>query len=331
MTIFHNAKIICKDANPSDYHKNVERGNPSFVMSSHQLANFSTNPARWLKGFSPKDSDSKIFGRLLDCMVLTPQDFPKRYTVKPLYYTDKDGKEKKWNGNATVCREWMEAQTDKEIISAYDLEEVGAAMKSIREDEAARVFIDQSDRQVWMEAEYRDKATGLIIKVKILIDIFPWTASPFAECIGDLKSGTFAAPRFWHKPTFNYNWHKQAALYVDVAKAACPDRRFEDFRHIIVENYEPFTVEKVILSAEFLNVGRVAYQSALQRYAQCLATNDWPGYMPTDRHWEGWSIVEPEPWMLVQTDIPEIQEPTEQTVNRSAFITDGGQLSELAS
>src|SRR5947208_389590 len=100
---FQNAKIICTGADPAKYHTRAEpRGSLGFVMGVSQLREFQKCPDRWLRGYNPPDSTAKEFGSLLDCIALTPKQFPVRYAVQPeSYFHQKDKIEKDWHNGAS--------------------------------------------------------------------------------------------------------------------------------------------------------------------------------------------------------------------------------------
>ncbi len=160
-------------------------------------------------------------------------------------------------------------------------------------------FLNDAARSVFVAAQYTDRATGLIIPVKILVDAAPHPAGEFAKMLGDVKTAASAHPGAWSRKVFEQKYHVQAALYLDVWASARPAEDRTDFAHLIQENYHPFQPAHRILSGEFIELGRMKYQNALARYAKCLASGIWPGYDDDQReHWNGWPFTHPEPWML---------------------------------
>lgn len=87
-------------------------------LGSTDLSVLHNRPADWFYGsrHNPhrgerKVSDEMAFGSALHVLLLEGEDAYRRtVSVKPATYIDaKTGEEKPWNGNATVCKDWLEA------------------------------------------------------------------------------------------------------------------------------------------------------------------------------------------------------------------------------
>lgn len=303
-----NAKIVGVGIDPEIYHRQelgIERGNPSFVMGRSELMEFARNPRRWLAGYSSKDTDASDWGSLMDCRVLDRNRFKSKYAVAPAVYSA-DGRkkgdplvEKPWNRNATYCREWEEAQnvSGRTVIKAAELTESDEAIKALFADPDIAQVINGSDHQVMVVAEYIDRETGIVVPVKILLDIVPGESSGYQKQLFDLKTSVSADPARWPRIVFERGYHVQAAFYLDIYVAATGEDRLE-FGHIVQENFAPFETSKMVLSQEFLNMGREAYIHALRKYCQCLKTNEWPSYPPAHLNIRGWNYSDPEAWMI---------------------------------
>lgn len=316
-----NAEIVAVGANVDDYHNNgdIKRGHPDYAMSSGALREFRRCPARWQKGYQPPETDSKSFGSLLDCLVLTPEQFDLRYAVRPSTYRNEKGEEKPFNLNATACKEWVASQGNVEIIHRDDLAEAQAARDSLTADTIIRAFIICSDTQVHIKAEWKDKETGLVVPVKALLDLVPHKDSTFSKSFGDLKTTRNAALMPWTRWCFQAGYHQQMAFYGDMLRAATGEDRVNAC-FLLVENYPPFQTAKRFLSEDFLEIGRLEYQSALKLYCACLKEGRWLSYDDNDENCDGWSLVSHLPWMSIEEQFspkfipPEPVEETEDIV-----------------
>lgn len=316
--IFSNAKIVDQDVDPREYHAtDIARGNPAFVMTRSQLCAFALNPRRWLDGYERPDASCLEWGSLIDALVLG--GFDDRYVTCPTEYTDKDGKQKPWNWNATACKEWRAKHDGKEPLKSSErLKAVTAVNRLTNMDWVRNLVMGRDTRkQVLIEAEYHDRNTGLVIPFKALLDIV--TDSPIA----DLKTARSANPMLWAKHAFYNGYHVQGALNLDLFNAATGEER-TDFLNIVQENYPPYHVpdEPFLYSAEFLQLGRDFYTLALRRYADCLKENRWPSYS-SNSVIPGCVIIEPEPWMLkvsAQTMDYQEDETTPEPVNLGDII-----------
>ncbi len=117
----------------------------------------------------------------------------------------------------------------------------------------------------------RDPETGLLCRIRIdrmLND----------GILIDLKSsGTGIDEDEWSKKIFNMNYHVQAAFYNAVASWAF-GAQFDKFIHICVENTPPYDVAIWKIDFGTLELGEYIFRKELDRLAQCIETDKFPGY-----------------------------------------------------
>lgn len=300
--MFRNAKIKSVNSEPSKYHSdNALRGEAGFIVSSSMLKSFLHCPSRWREGYESHESESKKFGSLFDCRLLTPKQFESRFAIKPTTYIEtKTNEEKPWNANSNVCKAWLAENDGFEIISAKELNEVDTAIKRFRTDEILSTFIAASDFQVWLTGEWIDQKTGLTIPVKALLDIVPRLDTEFGKSLGDLKTVRSGNQSAFVRQIYQYGWHAQAAFYRDFYIAATGEDR-PNWCFCGVENYAPWQPFRRLLSENFMGIGRATYQQALRLYAHCLKSGEWPGYDDHADSCGGWSLAEALPYMEFET------------------------------
>lgn len=298
MTI-QNAKIYGKQVNPDDYHsygaeKDI-KGSKNFIMSRSDLMEFDHCPHRWVSGFEKKRTDALSYGQMIDCYMLDRDRFDDAFIVRPDTYENDKGEIKKWNNNSNTCRAWN-AETLKSgmgIISEADLKTCNDAKESLMQDSIIKSFIESSDKQVMIVAEWKDEL-GIIVPLKCLIDLVPREG----QYLGDLKTCRTAANSTWAREIYNYGYHVQAAFYVDMYYAATGEAR-DGFVHIIQENYPPYEPGRRLLSEEFIEMGQAIYKNALKNYCSCINHNNWTGYdNDPNKQIDGFTIVDPELWMI---------------------------------
>lgn len=282
------------------------RGDANRVMSRTELKRFMRCPSRWLVGGVDEDTDSKDNGALIDCLALTPKQFPNQYAVTPPMYpcepTKKDPRtEKPWNRNANFCSAWEEEQAAAGRIAITPAEETKArkAVNRLMDNPKIAEVMDGAAFQVPLVVDYADESTGLVIPIKCLIDIVPKSHPRY---LADLKTTKDAHRSKWPKEVYNYWYDAQAALYLDAWNVCREDRR-DVFLHLKQENFPPFETATQPLSEDFIIDGRKRYMAALELYCQCLFTNNWPDYdAPAPGTWsmDGFGpVCEPEPWMIL--------------------------------
>ncbi len=311
-----NCRVIGSGIDVSVYlrrDESIERGNLAYVMSNSELREVATNPARWLAGMANDETKQTEWGTLVDALALDGAGFEKRFAIAPATYPAKESAkkdaamiEKPWNWNANYCGEWRDGQerAGKIVVKNADFEAGKQAAEALLEDPRISTLIQDSDKQVMVTGEYHDRETKLTIPLRGLIDIVPTLESTYSKSLGDLKTCTFAAPNAWPKVVFERGYHTQAALYLDLYTAATGEDRI-DFVHVLQESFSPYAVGRRVLSAEFIELGRVQYISALQRYCACLKADVWPGY-DDGAPLNGWTLVHPVAWMLAVENPPMI-------------------------
>lgn len=325
MSIFSNAKIVCHTASPNQYaEEKEERGSPKLTVRAHVLSEILRNPRRWRNGYQSPESKAKEYGELLDCLALTPMQWPRRFVVEPQTYpapashekvkkgTIAEGDPLPWNNNATICKTWSDEQKRKGLtLVDFELNgKVHAALRVLQADPKASELLKSGVAQVWVAAEYKDKQTGLVVPVKCLIDLVPLADHPlYGEYLVDLKTSKSAAPGWFARDVYKYGYDLQAAWYLDLYNAASGEQRI-DFAHIVQENFPPYETRVPILGRRFVERGRLRYHAALEVYCRCVCSGHWPGY---DVSGCDWPITEPEEWMLSFENVypPEMQKEPE--------------------
>lgn len=271
----------------------LKRGDAKFTVRSHVLAEVVRNPMRWLMGYESPESKAKEFGEVLDCLALTPTQWPKRFCMlpedAPRRPSDRQRNAKKPSPETLASIEWWDDFNDRTSGASIITNELNAtvhgALQRLKDNGKIAAFLGSGMTQAWVVGYYRDPETGLEVPTKALIDIVPKAEDPiFGEMLGDLKSTRNAEPRQFAKDCFRYRYHMQAAWYLDHWNAATGESR-NQFLHVVVENFAPFECRMPLLSQRFIDHGRLLYQAALALYCKCLSLNRWPSYDPLGKEW----------------------------------------------
>lgn len=327
--MLQNCRIISVNTPIATYLKeDAKRGDPNFVMSRSHLRQIALNPRRWLNGYGEDEPDTKAttWGSLVDCLLLQPDQFESCYAVTPAkYQTDSlkcpscgsisDAKkcrtcnierekttvEKDWTKQSSHCQEWEEKQiaSGKTPITSQLWKEATNAVNVLRNEPEIAELIDCSQKQVLVMGEWVDSATQLVVPVKGLLDLVPdKNHANWGKSLGDLKTSKTANPARWARECFDRGYDWQASWFLDLYIAATKEDRCE-WVHVLQENYHPYeTVTPIpMLSVEFVEMGRLKYQSALAKYCRCLKSGEWPGYSPQDVMM-GRQLIKPEAWMM---------------------------------
>lgn len=296
-----SGRIVGTSVLPSAYHRaEHKRGSRDYVMSRSALMDFAACPAKWLAGAQDGDETgdtaATAWGSLMDGLITLPaEQFDELFAVCPDTYGDKP-----WNLNATYCKEWAADQGGKQIVKEPLFRKAQEAVQRLLDDEEFAQIVLASQKQVHVEAQYQDRATGIVVPFKILVDLLPPKEhETLGKSLIDFKTCRDASLRKWQRDVEEYGYQTQGATYLDVFNAVDGEDR-QDFRHILSESEHPWQPGWRCLSLENVQVGRLEYTGALERYCRCLETGEWPGYeAQAQLRIDGkWAMVDPTPWKL---------------------------------
>jgi hypothetical protein len=95
----------------------------------------------------------------------------------------------------------------------------------------------------------------------------------------DLKTTADASPEQFSRSCASFGYALQNAFYIDCCEAAGLEAH--SFIICTVENSAPYLCTVYELDDLSVEWGRDHYKKALNRYRECLALDDWPGF-PSD-------------------------------------------------
>jgi hypothetical protein len=266
---------------------------------------FSACPAKWRAQVDTLETKAMEWGTLMDTRLLDAKRFASTYIVSPATYavkpTAKDPRtEKPWHKGAVYCKEWAEMQEGLgRVPIGYDLfAETDAAQNALEAEQWWDELMTGASTQVMLKGEFADKATGLTVPCKAMIDIVPDAKSRFyGQALADFKTTASAATAGWARTVFSMGYDVQAAMYTDMWNQATGEAR-NTWLHAIQENEPPYQPARRLLSAAFVDLGRDRMVGALRFYCQCLSEDWWPDYDGMENNTvEGWTVTDPIEWM----------------------------------
>ena len=290
----------------------IPRGLPEYVMSRSELMRFKECNERWQLGIPRDTSRSLDFGSMIDGIItLSDDEFNRCYVIAPEEYLStrwvcpqcesESPKQAKcrnckvdrveqavslpWNANSDACRKMMADWEDsgRTMFRQKDYLNGQKAQQRFKESQDGWLwsYSQQSKSQVMLRLDWQDKATGIRVPVKCMIDFAPKEDSfLFCDSLGDLKTTKDARYPAWVKQVYEHHYHVQAAMYLDMWNFLFSGeyRRRTRFYHLIMENVAPYVCTYRELDPEFIQMGRETYQDALDSYCACLKNKVWPGY-----------------------------------------------------
>lgn len=209
----------------------------------------------------------QIIGTITHVAVFELDQLESCCHVKPGSYQDsKTGDWKKWNGNATPCKDWLLAHKDRPVISQDDYTTVLGIRDSVAVHPAAALALRNGKAEQSLFVE--DPETGLLLKCRS-----DWMSG---NACADLKTCLDASPAGFAKTIANYGYDIQGALTLDICKLL--DLGKEHFIFIAAEKEPPYAVGVYQLDEESIEIGRQKYRRLLTHYLQCVTAKKWPAY-----------------------------------------------------
>lgn len=95
--------------------------------------------------------------------------------------------------------------------------------------------------------------------------------------IPDYKTARSASPAQFQKSLVDFGYHQQAPWYIDAVQALGLAAEAA-FVFIVQEKTPPYLVSVIEPDAQAIEIGRALNRRAIEIYAECTRTGDWPGY-----------------------------------------------------
>lgn len=272
-------------------------GGEGVSVSDLKLMREKTPLHLWDKKFNPdsparKQTLAMMIGTAIHCAVLEPDEFPYRYSVMPegLTRASKIGKE-------------------------YFAEVTEAGLQPITPDQYAMItkMADAVRRQPWMRKVMRlggvtensiywqCRRTGVLCRMRPDLMIEPCSAVPYGLIV-DVKSAVDANEERFAWSSLDLMYHMQGDWYRTGFQQTFGTKKPPLFVLMVVEKESPWAVAPYTLTEAQLMLGKALNTRLLDQYAECLATDTWPGYH-----------AEPKPMELPPRGLKELQDILQQT------------------
>jgi len=234
-------------------------------LSYSSLKRFRKSPKHFIQYLtSPKKvTDATLLGKVIDCLVLTPEKFDKEFMVgnKPNLQSNK-GKEE-WANMLAL------ASKNKQLICTPEQVKIANFCKEslLSTPESARFLETKTRTQVHLE--WRDKANNLPIHGWV-----DFESKAFDEdFVVDLKSTKDADPDEFNKDIFNtdYQYYFQGGCYLVGYHRA--KFRFPYFVDLAVETVEPYNVSVNYFDAKVAEIAKNEFYGTLKAFRYCLNNN----------------------------------------------------------
>ena len=218
------------------------------------------DPNRWPAEATP----AMVIGSAVHTSVLEPDEWDATYAVTPA------GINRRTNAGKAEWDVFTTAAGSRTVISREDADLVGKITEGVFAHPAAGGLLGLPGKAetslFWKDAE-----TGLECKCRpdFLLDD--------GSTIVDLKTTESASPADFMQSIVKFRYHVQAAWYLHGVEQAT-GKRPEQFVFVAVEKRLPFACAVYVAAPEMVQIGWDTARANLNRLAECMAADAWPGY-----------------------------------------------------
>lgn len=233
-------------------------------FSSLKLANRTLAHYRYEKTHPREQTAAMALGQATHCAVLEPERFAVDYAAAP----ECDRRTKV--GKATWA-EFVLEHGHAEALKAEDFALCqGMSAAAWAHPLASEILKGAGANEV--SALWVDPETGLPSKCRPdrITTFDGWTH------VVDVKTAQDASPRGFRKAIANFDYHQQAAWYLDGLSEVEPRER--RFTFIAIESKPPHCVAVYSLDEWAIEQGRDELRDSRLGVAAALESNEWPGY-----------------------------------------------------
>jgi hypothetical protein len=221
------------------------------------------------------DTEAMILGRAAHTLLLGEDGFRDDYVIRPDKYENDDGDWKPWNGNATVCKEWLAARKSegKTVLLKSQVEAInGIAEQLSRNRDALDLLRGRIERSIVV----KDK-TGVYVKSRP-------DSIPSDTVIADLKTCADASHRGIARSILDQGYLLQMALAITSLEQVGTGH-INQAVLLFVEKKPPYAFNiKPLDNGDIYTAMRIN-RRAIDTFARCLAENDWPTYSDSMFTW----------------------------------------------
>lgn len=158
-----------------------------------------------------------------------------------------------------------------------EYEQVMAMVAVLRAHPAAARLLSPEWGMAEQSMFWRDKAAGVMRRGRL--DVLPYPRNG-RMIIPDYKTCRSADTAAISKAIHDNGYHMQAPCYIDGVVALNHGGEDTELVFVFQEKNPPYLVRVVRPDVIAVKIGRDLNRRALEIYAECVATDTWPGYSP---------------------------------------------------
>ncbi|KKM68110.1 hypothetical protein LCGC14_1464240 [marine sediment metagenome] len=243
------------------------------AMNHSALRSMAKSPLhfKWDQDHPRPSTRSMEFGTLGHEGILDPLGIAKKYAVVPeaelIAQLSKEYKAPKaTKAYKELLAKFQAANVTRTIVEQDDYDRMVGMAEAVQADARTQAYLTGHGK-VEVTILWKDCDTGLILKGRL----DKWRSIGLIIDLKTTRDASRAERSIW-----KYGYHIQAAMYVDGVYELTGEHH--EFVLIFVESEPPYGIRAAKLHESAIELGRETYKRLLHQYAQCQATNEWPGY-----------------------------------------------------
>ena len=224
---------------------------------------------------NPKDpSEQMKLGTAYHVATLQPDKWDDEIIVLPLDFNARRKADRELRDSL------QEEHPQKTIITAEQEEKARIMAYNTRTHPQAGELLSKGVA----EQSYFTKLLDIPVKCRV-----DWMPEGFNSIV-ELKSVADARESFFHRQVYTLRYFQAAAFYLRIVQEVTGNYNMIDYVWIACENDEVHDLIVYGAMEETLDMGRVAFEKALEQLEECLALNQWHGYTRIARRLDlrGW-------------------------------------------
>ncbi|MGY1945302.1 PD-(D/E)XK nuclease-like domain-containing protein [Nocardia asiatica] len=178
---------------------------------------------------------------------------------------------KTWNGKADQATRAQARKEGKVALLTARMESARWMARNILDDPDVGHMIREGQSE--LSAYCPDSETGIMRRVR---PDCTYVLSDGRVIALDIKKSGSAAPTHFAKSIRDFGYHQQKPYYVDVLRDLYID--VAEFWFVVVSDSPPHLVTVNRIPDDFVEYGRALNRAALDLYAKCTETGEWPAF-----------------------------------------------------
>lgn len=254
----------------TDYHA------MSGAISKSGLDLIARSPAHFRYAPRKEPTRAMTIGSATHTAILEPHLFASQYAIVPVD-----------DRRSSVWKEAVKTKGEEFCLTQTEADRIAAMQEAVNGNAEMRELLT-ADGESEVSIITTDPVTGVQVRVRLDRLTHDLRAA-------DLKTAADVSDESFGKSIINYRYHVQQVFYSDVFKWET-GQSLQSFDFAVVESEAPHCTSLVSLPDDVIEYARKLYRADLNRYADCLARDEWPG-VDGRRH-----VIALPGWFIAQMD-----------------------------